>query len=465
VHAEHRIRLSRQRIAALAAATTMANVVFLLGTYFHRVVASGLDWRVRYVTRHFSLTGENAMSVWYASMLLLLVGLAALACFGLDWRASTSKRERQVTAGWLLMATAFVILSIDELGSMHERLGALTQLDPTGGRAAGWVGPLLIPILAVAAFLSAFAWHLMRRSWVAAVFMAAGVVCFLSIPLQEHLERVMMTQGIGAAEPEDVRPVGWALLEEGTEVFGTMFFLLAALTFLRYLASGGGAGASSQRDPGIIRIHATPATIHRLAISTVAVLLCGLLLIRFGFMPFFEQKEKWGNPLNWFPAALALLAAMTAVAGWLNLRRRGAPAGTSPARLGLPLFAVVSLAVSVDHGAAQVLSHAFWSMHAAQRVVVDLLVIALIGLGARALWIDPVTASMRRTIMGWAILSSAAVAGPASAAVALSFSAYAVLLPGLARSAWMSHATAKAFSGQTADANGADRASLLPEPR
>jgi hypothetical protein len=449
------ITLSGRRIVLTAAAIGAANILALLGTYFHREVSVGLDWRIGYLTHQFNLTGENALVVWYASMLLLLVALAALACFLLDWRAADSRSERWKSVGWVLVAGVFVVLSIDELGSVHERLSSLKQLDPTGGRARGWVGPLLIPILAVGTFLFVFTWHVGRRSRAAAALLA-GVVFFLTIPLQEQLEFMIKSRAaaMGAAA---VRPTGWALLEEGTEVFGTLLFLLAALMYLRKRALSTKARASSSgAGEPVIRFRAQASTMRWTMAAAVGILFCGLVIFRFGFIPYFEQRPQWGNPLNWFPAALAFLAALIVIGAWLNQRRQ--LAGASVRRQFSSLyFAVLSLAISIDHGAAHVVSQGFWAVHPGQRVVIDLLLITAVVVAAGTLWLDSNSRPMRAAVVGWAILSCAAVAGPVSATVALSFGAYAILLPSLAQWAWLPRiATAKSLEGMVR----ADRATL-----
>src|SRR5690606_27821048 len=115
--------------------------------------------------------------------LLLSASLAMAACFVVDRRTSVAAGDRLVDYGWLACAAVFALLSLDEMGSLHERI----PLDaiPTVDGLQGWTAGLAVPIAAVAALLLAFAWLRLRRNVATAAFMILGVLLFVSIPIQE----------------------------------------------------------------------------------------------------------------------------------------------------------------------------------------------------------------------------------------------------------------------------------------
>lgn len=70
------------------------------------------------------LGAENVVAAWYSSMLLLAVALAACLAFAVERKQKPSPRGYRSYA-WLVLAAVFTLLSLDEIGSFHERLGWL----------------------------------------------------------------------------------------------------------------------------------------------------------------------------------------------------------------------------------------------------------------------------------------------------------------------------------------------------
>jgi len=96
-------------------------------------------------------------------MLLLLASAAALWSFALDRQIDRGRNV--LSLGWLILAAIFLLLSLDELGSLHERLGALRTSAPPGSveqAPRGWVVLLALPIAVTAAFMTTFAWFRLR---------------------------------------------------------------------------------------------------------------------------------------------------------------------------------------------------------------------------------------------------------------------------------------------------------------
>lgn len=125
--------------------------------------------------------------------------------------------------GWLVGAAMFALLSLDEAGSLHERINLLEATVGLPGalriNSPGWVGVLAIPIGLAGAFLLAFAWCRVRRDPVAFVLMSTGTLLFLSVPIQEHIEvaRWLVQEPGGGAR----RSIA-VLLEEGSELFDAL---------------------------------------------------------------------------------------------------------------------------------------------------------------------------------------------------------------------------------------------------
>jgi hypothetical protein len=71
------------------------------------------------------LGAENVVATWYASMLFLAVALAALLAFAVERKQKRPGWRGWRAHGWTLATAVFIILSLDEIGSFHERLGLL----------------------------------------------------------------------------------------------------------------------------------------------------------------------------------------------------------------------------------------------------------------------------------------------------------------------------------------------------
>lgn len=268
-------------------------LAFVAGTAethrFWRIWAG--DWaaapRVQHYLIQANLAQENVVAAWFSSTLLLLVALAAALCFALDRKGPA---HSLFSYGWLIVAAAFAALSLDELGSLHERL--FMRFHGYGWLL--WLGPF---VLAALIFMIPFGWQQMRRSLVASGFAILGVVCFGTIPFQEYVEIDVMYRSAGAGWQ---RPIPYILLEEGTELLGMLSFLIALCIYAGKLA----AGVKTRRGmPGIViemdsRI-ASGVILLLAGACFAAMLLSGLVI---------QPHEESGNPANWFPSAVAFVA-------------------------------------------------------------------------------------------------------------------------------------------------------------
>ena len=242
---------------------------------------------IKHVLVQGHLATENVLAAWYSAMLLLAVGVAALLAFWAD-----SRQSRGVMRwGWLLVAAAFLTLSLDEIGSFHERVGMIRYLSPSHDRAMGWMFVLAIPIALVALFLLGFAWLHVRRAAGAFWWMAAGVVMFCANPIVEIAE-MSLRHG----------PINDLLIvveEGGLELFGIVCFLMGVLDYVRLTVGDRSTWTAEDRT---VRVGVRILTALLGAGTFLSVKAVRLL-----------PPADGGNPANWFPAAAFFLVSLAAI--------------------------------------------------------------------------------------------------------------------------------------------------------
>jgi hypothetical protein len=253
-----------------------------------------------YVLVQTHLATENVLAAWYSSMLLLAVAVCAAAAYSIRTPSDDVWTPPWLRPGWLVIAAVFALLSFDEIGSFHERIGAALSF----GAVRGWVYVLALPILAVAAYILAFAWMQMRRVPLTFRFIAIGTAFYLLDPILEQVE-MSLIHGAGAD------PDSWArfahdtllVLEEGVlELFGTLSFLMGLLVWLREAALHTPAHTLTWR------VDADRAA----RIGGMAALAAALGVPLSALMVRVLPATDTGIPMNWFPAAAAFLLVLVA---------------------------------------------------------------------------------------------------------------------------------------------------------
>ncbi len=263
------VYLSARHAARLVGTLAALNVVFLVGTAAAVVgyrqlldLPPGSRGVVQFGLAQLNLGAENVLAAWYSSMLLLLVAGAAVVCWFADRSREDRASRRRLSVGWLVLAVVFAGLSLDEMGAIHERIGTSRAAD---GSAPGWVVVLAIPIALVASYMLVFAWTRLRREPLVAMLLVAGVALFLSVPFQEEVEVAILTAtAAGTAE----RPVVGTLLEEGSEIFGSLCFLGAMLLYALRTA------LPDPTDPGR-SVRRVPAELSVRAATRAALVVAG----------------------------------------------------------------------------------------------------------------------------------------------------------------------------------------------
>jgi hypothetical protein len=313
--------LNARAIRRLGWGLLAANLVFTAGTALFIQEWNHRDWHgpvgrwlIQYVLVQFHLATENVVAAWYSSMLLLSVAFAALLSY-----ATEKGGLSPFSLGWLVIAAAFTALSLDELGSLHERIGMVRH---GGGGPTGWVYVLIVPIGAVALFMTAFAWFHLRRVRAAAGLFVLGTALFLSDPVFELAEMALLRAGAG----NDLA-VHNALLviEEGiVELGGALCFLLGVLVYTRRVAGEG------PHEFAIDRWRAW------LSIAFAGLAMTAGVPAAHWFVAQLPPGDT-GIPDNWFPAAAWFAVALVAL---MTRRRRGRP------------LAAIALVLSACCGAA-----------------------------------------------------------------------------------------------------------------
>jgi hypothetical protein len=233
----------------------------------------------------FHLGAENVVAAWYSSMLLLLVCLACVLAWAVDRRGARDGSDETLAHGWLILAATFLLLSLDEVGSLHERIGMLVRLNraslsPHATGPVGWVSVLAIPIAAVALFMLAFGWIRLRRVPAAFVLLAIGVGLYVSDPFLELIEQQLPANS--------VRLYAERVLEEGVaELGGTTCLLFGVLLY-----------AARRAGPGV---HAFSAP-SRLVRGIAGGLMIAGIFIAHAVVARLPEGDV-GIAENWFPAA------------------------------------------------------------------------------------------------------------------------------------------------------------------
>jgi hypothetical protein len=310
---QFKITLTFQQVKIIAIIFAMVNILFLLLSAFFAKFLSQFpgNWSalppIKYLGIQFSLANENVVASWYSALLLLAVCLAALICFLIDQQRFIQTRSKILNYGWLLLSICFYLLSLDEISSIHERIGVLTTINPVGD---WWVDILGIPILIIGFFMFLFGWVRLRKSGWTFVFFALGIFLFLSVPIQENI-----TEALNKMPESGMiwgRPVYQLVFEEGAEIFGTLSFLIAVLLYI---------AAAVQPTQGII------ISLKRTPLFSMILLFLGgtgfLMVLLVNTVPYFAGD--FGLPDSWFPGILSLMIAVIAFISYHQPKRTSSP--------------------------------------------------------------------------------------------------------------------------------------------
>lgn len=174
--------------------------------------------------RILNLDEENNIPTWYSSMILF----ASAILFGLItiWKNHTKDKFRYY---WLALTLGFLVMSMDEVASIHERLVQPidTTLKITYTNHFSW---LLagIPLVAILGILFLRFWMQLESSykW---LFLAAGGLYLSGVIGLELVDGIMLSK---ISEPN----MGYAILtnfEEFLEIAGVTVLIYTLLHYIR----------------------------------------------------------------------------------------------------------------------------------------------------------------------------------------------------------------------------------------
>lgn len=410
------IELTTRQLTILLGTLFLVNLLLLAGTwsatlYFNEHGWGGNPSLLKNALFQLNLALENILATWYSSMLLLTTAVMAGVCFLADRQEGAGRRQLFFSYGWLVFMGVFALLSFDEMGSVHEYFGkdAYNEQADQFTRYAGLV-VLYSAIALVAGFMVAFGLvHLRRVPW-SFVLVGAGVLLFISNPFQEHFEWGFYQRGAD-------RPVLLLLLEEGSELFGTLCFLAATVAYAAHVTRRRPGG------PGRAAIRVT-ATVSRKPVQGGVLAMLGamtVLLVGLQLVVGKVDNPQLGIPQNWLPSAIAFAVALLSLYLFVSLPRDGAR--------GVFFFGLLA-------GAAVALSAYYGSnLYATKGLVMGtalsaFLLMLVVGVSSGLL----VAAKDARTRLGvgaWTLFTGLALTVGREHSAELAFAGFACLLPSL----------------------------------
>ena len=116
-------------VVALGVVTVVLLAAFVFVVWFHWYVAS-----IRQLRNFLHVNGETNLPTWWNATLLLAVAFCAFA-------ARIQERDTARRRAWLLVAVAGLLMSMDEITSLHEPLCGLVLSTGITPRTLPWLIP------------------------------------------------------------------------------------------------------------------------------------------------------------------------------------------------------------------------------------------------------------------------------------------------------------------------------------
>ena len=261
--------------------------------------------------KYFNLRNESNFAALFSGMFLLTIALHAF-----DGSAANRALKPKIANAWLLICLVLVALSFDEIGSLHERVPRIGDLN----RLLSLV-PFGLVFLGMIAYAVTVLWRDAGRRKTS-ILICVGFSLFVSVALQEYIEHAVDWSANRYLRffKSWFRP----LIEEGSELLGMLVLLYVTMENTRGILSQGKRerfpvfeGTVSWRWPILITTLIAAPLIAYVNVSLPA--------------------DEWGHgqPADWPAAALFLLAAFAAAR----------PYFISGLSMGLPGWMLVILAI------------------------------------------------------------------------------------------------------------------------
>ena len=166
----------------------------------------------------FDLDGEGCLAVWFSSAILMLAALAAVLVYTIRRHRTDDYRGNYRV--WLWAALCWTVMSIDETSSLHEGfMGMMTHVTGTkiyGDGSIWWVVPYFFLLGAVGSRLLVD----MRRCRLSSIALLTTAGCY-AVAVATQVTGDGLTRAV--------------MIEEGAEMAGNVFLLLAMGLHARYV--------------------------------------------------------------------------------------------------------------------------------------------------------------------------------------------------------------------------------------
>ena len=316
------------------------NFGLLIGTFLCNTV----DWTkqvffISFLLREFNLAWENTLATWYSSMLLLIVALLAIICFVIDRQNRMNRYNNFLSYGWVIISLIFTGLSLDEIGAIHESLGNIDFFRRLGVKEALLSNTFYILIALVGVFMAAFGFLRFKKNKWAMIVGIFGVLLFITVPLQERLE---WSKAIWDTNTKNYDRSAYSIIiEEGTEIFGSLSFIICLVQYLIVRHKKDPEGNENFLINRKLLIN--PKQMFRSAIIVIFIFILLTITIQYGFLQ--VQKSDNGIPENWFPSMAAFTTSLISFYLYFENKK-----STNAKQKGLLFFSFLSLGISAYFG-------------------------------------------------------------------------------------------------------------------
>jgi hypothetical protein len=304
------LKASSRQLRKIVIAFLVCNFLLLLATAVINIAPLPINHLLKLIRYQFDLSSENNAAVWYSSALLFICSMLALVCFCIDSRRFKHGSPHLLNYGWIVFAGCFGLLSFDELGSIHEHIGnslGFSDVGNTmiGGDNSGWI-LFYILVAMVGFFMLFFSVVRLRNAPGSLVLLIVGLLFYLSNPFQESFEISSMNASNDVSQWQ--RPLHLLIIEEGTEIYGSLCFIVSILLYGIYASHE----KYGKKNVLRLRLH-----VHRdrfLSIATVSIICVFaammLIYVMFGQV---TADTQTGVPRSWLPSMMAFTVAMYAL--------------------------------------------------------------------------------------------------------------------------------------------------------
>lgn len=275
------------------------NLIFLGGTWLSKSeLIANAKFSIQLFCVHFNLLEENVIASWYSSMLYFLIGIIAFFCYLKDEQKVNQWYEKVLNAFWLVIAIIFFLLSFDEMGSFHEVIGETDFMKSIGnGKDSGWF-IFHFAIGTIGIFMCLFFFFKFKQYPFQLAMNLLAILLLLSNPLQEEFEMNSWRNSLNQSTWK--RPMLFIILEEGSEIFASYFFLYS---FTIYLIK---KTIITYKGKAMLKMD---FILHKYFFTFLVLLLVALgalMLVTFYFPWKISGRSDFGLPQNWFPSIVSI---------------------------------------------------------------------------------------------------------------------------------------------------------------